>query len=54
MIRPSEMASFCRGASLDLLHTKGLEYNPITRRYWLSNNTGVNYLFATQKPLNSL
>ena len=50
MIRPSELASYCRSASLDLLHTKGLEYNPITRRYWLSNNTGVNYLFATQKP----
>lgn len=49
MIRPSELASYCRAAQLELLHTKGMEYNPLTKRYWLSNNTQVNYLFATQK-----
>lgn len=51
MIRPSELASYCREASLDIVHTRGLEYNPLTRRYWLSADTGVNYLLATQKPL---
>ncbi len=51
MIRPSELASFCRRAGLDLMHTRGMEYNPLTQRYWLSADTGVNYLFATQKPL---
>jgi 2-polyprenyl-6-hydroxyphenyl methylase / 3-demethylubiquinone-9 3-methyltransferase len=51
MIRPSELAGYCRSSMLDVLHTRGLEYNPLTRRYWLSNNTGVNYLFATRKPL---
>lgn len=50
MIRPSELASYCRAADLDLRHTRGMEYNPLTRRYWLSADTGVNYLFATQKP----
>jgi len=35
---------------LDLLETKGLEYNPFTRRYWLSGNTSVNYMLAFQKP----
>lgn len=50
MIRPSELARYCREADLDLLHTRGMEYNPLTRRYWLSADTGVNYLFATQKP----
>jgi 2-polyprenyl-6-hydroxyphenyl methylase/3-demethylubiquinone-9 3-methyltransferase len=29
---------------------KGMEYNPLTRRYWLSSNTGVNYMLATRKP----
>jgi 2-polyprenyl-6-hydroxyphenyl methylase/3-demethylubiquinone-9 3-methyltransferase len=24
-------------------------HNPITQRYWLSADTSVNYLFATQK-----
>ena len=49
MIRPSELASSCRSAGLDVQHTRGLEYNPITRRYWLSADTSVNYLFATRR-----
>ena len=50
LIRPSELAGHCRAAGLELIQTKGLEYNPLTRRYWLSQNTSVNYLFATRKP----
>ena len=50
MIRPSELASYCRHAGLELQHTRGLEHNPLTQRYWLSADTSVNYLFATQKP----
>lgn len=49
-IRPSELAGFCRAAGLDLRHTRGLEHNPLTRRYWLSDNTDVNYMFAVQRP----
>ncbi len=49
MIRPSELAGFCRSAGLDLQHTRGLEHNPVTKRYWLSSDTSVNYMFATQK-----
>ncbi len=48
-IRPSELAASCRAAELDLLRTRGLEYNPITQRYWLSADTSVNYLFATRR-----
>lgn len=50
LIRPSELASHCRAAGLALTHTKGLEYNPLTRRYWLSQDTSVNYMFAARKP----
>ena len=50
MIRPSELASHCRAAGLDVQQTRGLEYNPITKRYWLSADTSVNYMFATQRP----
>ncbi len=50
MIRPSELAAWCRGADLDLQQTRGLEHNPVTRRYWLSADTSVNYLFATRRP----
>jgi 2-polyprenyl-6-hydroxyphenyl methylase/3-demethylubiquinone-9 3-methyltransferase len=48
-IRPSELAGFCRSGSLDLVQTRGIQYNPLTRRYWLSADTSVNYLMATQK-----
>jgi 2-polyprenyl-6-hydroxyphenyl methylase/3-demethylubiquinone-9 3-methyltransferase len=49
MIRPSELAAYCREAGLALNATRGMEYNPITRRYWLSGDTSVNYLLATRK-----
>ena len=49
-IRPSELASACRQAGLDVLHTRGMQYNPVTGRYWLSGDTDVNYLFATRRP----
>lgn len=49
MIRPSELAAFCRKAGLELVQTRGMEYNPLTRRYWLSADTSVNYLFAARR-----
>lgn len=51
MIRPHELASYCRSAGLNLMQMRGMEYNPITQHYWLSADTSVNYLFATQKPV---
>ncbi len=49
-IRPSELARWCREAGLELQATRGLQYNPLTRRYWMSDDTSVNYLFACRKP----
>lgn len=48
-IRPSELAAHCRAAELEVLHTRGLQYNPLTQRYWLSQDTSVNYLLATRR-----
>ena len=50
MIRPSELASYCRRSGLNLMHTRGMSHNPITQRYWLNDDTSVNYLLATKKP----
>ena len=36
--------------ALDLVATRGLEYNPLSRRYRLSADTSVNYLIACRKP----
>lgn len=49
LIKPSELAEHCRSADLNLTHTKGLQYNPITKNYWLDADTSVNYMFATVK-----
>ena len=49
MIRPSELAASCREAGLDLVGTKGMEYNPITQRYALTTDSSVNYMLAARK-----
>ncbi len=49
-IRPSELALWCREAGLSLEATRGMEFNPLTQRYWLSGDTSVNYLFACRRP----
>jgi len=49
LIRPSELARYCRQSGLDVQHTRGMEYNPFTQRYWLSADTSVNYMFACRR-----
>jgi len=49
-IRPSELARWCRDAGLEIDGTRGLEYNPLTGRYWLSSDTSVNYMIGCRKP----
>ena len=48
-IRPSELARWCRDAGLGAQGSRGLEYNPLTKRYWMSADTSVNYLVATRR-----
>ena len=50
-LRPAELSSYARHAGLDLVDMTGLTYNPITRRYRLSqSDVSVNYLVAFRKP----
>lgn len=49
-IRPSELSQWCRNTGLSPADTRGMEYNPITRRYWLSGDTSVNYLIGCRAP----
>jgi 2-polyprenyl-6-hydroxyphenyl methylase/3-demethylubiquinone-9 3-methyltransferase len=48
-LRPSELAGYCRASGLHLEQSRGMEYNPLTRRYRMSGDTGVNYLLSTRK-----
>lgn len=50
-IRPRELSAFARAAGLEVLEFAGLEYNPLTQRYWLSDDTSVNYMVACRRPL---
>ena len=49
LITPSELASYCRQANLEIKDLTGITYNPITKIFKSSNNIDVNYL-AYAKP----
>ncbi|MFT4191273.1 MAG: bifunctional 2-polyprenyl-6-hydroxyphenol methylase/3-demethylubiquinol 3-O-methyltransferase UbiG [Comamonas sp.] len=49
LIKPSELVRWAREAGLDLQATRGLQHNPLTGRYWLSDDARVNYMIATRK-----
>ena len=48
-IRPSELAAWARAVDLEPLAIRGVEYNPITRRFRLGRDIEVNYLMAFEK-----
>ncbi|MGH8372373.1 MAG: bifunctional 2-polyprenyl-6-hydroxyphenol methylase/3-demethylubiquinol 3-O-methyltransferase UbiG, partial [Gammaproteobacteria bacterium] len=43
-IRPSELAGWARHAGLDLRHSTGVHYDPLSRHYRLGGNVDVNYI----------
>lgn len=49
-IRPSELATWCRAAALELEDQIGMGYNAITRRYFLQPSLDVNYLAVYRRP----
>ena len=50
LLRPHELATFCRASGLDLMRSSGIEFQPLTRRFRLTADTSVNYMVATRKP----
>ena len=51
LLRPHELASYCRAAGLDVLRSSGLAFHPLTRRFTLTADTSINYMVAARKPL---
>lgn len=50
-IRPAELSRWVRAAGLEVKGSTGLVYNPLTKRYKLSErDVDVNYLMHTLKP----
>ena len=50
LVRPSELAAWARAAGLDPAAERGLAYNPLTRRYRLTDDVDVNYMLACRRP----
>jgi 2-polyprenyl-6-hydroxyphenyl methylase/3-demethylubiquinone-9 3-methyltransferase len=50
LIRPAELAAWCRGVGLELAELTGLHHNPATGTYWLDGNVDVNYFAWAQYP----
>lgn len=48
-IKPSELARMIRASRLDVQATAGMNYNPITQVYALSDDVSVNYLVHAVK-----
>ena len=44
LIKPAELASYCRDAGFQVDDLTGMTYNPITEVYKLGRNVNVNYL----------
>jgi 2-polyprenyl-6-hydroxyphenyl methylase/3-demethylubiquinone-9 3-methyltransferase len=49
LIKPSELAHWMRDAGLLLKDISGMQYNPISKRYYLDDNSDVNYMIHAVK-----
>ena len=50
LVRPSELASWCRAAALDVAEITGLHFNPVLHSYRLGGDVDVNYFMYAHKP----
>jgi 2-polyprenyl-6-hydroxyphenyl methylase/3-demethylubiquinone-9 3-methyltransferase len=50
LVRPSELAGFCRAASLDARDTTGLHYHPVTGVHRHGGNADLNPFLQAEKP----
>ncbi|MBT5231241.1 MAG: bifunctional 2-polyprenyl-6-hydroxyphenol methylase/3-demethylubiquinol 3-O-methyltransferase UbiG [Methylococcales bacterium] len=48
-IKPSEMARMARSADISLMALKGMDYNPFSKTYSLTQNVDVNYMACYSK-----
>jgi 2-polyprenyl-6-hydroxyphenyl methylase/3-demethylubiquinone-9 3-methyltransferase len=44
LIKPSELAAYCRAAGLEVSELIGMTYNPLSKVYALGRDTDVNYI----------
>ncbi len=49
-VTPEELGDALKASGLRVADTRGLTFNPLTREWRLSNDTGVNYFMSAAKP----
>jgi len=49
-VRPAELSAWCRRAGLVPGETRGLHYNPFSRRFRTGGHTRVNYMLHARRP----
>ncbi len=49
LVRPAELARWCRNNRLDVRELTGLHLNPLTNTYWLGANVDVNYFVYARR-----
>jgi 2-polyprenyl-6-hydroxyphenyl methylase/3-demethylubiquinone-9 3-methyltransferase len=49
LVRPSELATWCRAARLEVAEITGLHFNPLLRSYRLGGDVDVNYFLHARK-----
>ncbi len=49
-IKPSELSQSARDAGLELQGMTGIQYNPLTKSFSLSDNIDINYIAAFKRP----
>lgn len=50
LIRPGELARYCRAAGVETIEIKGMHYNPFTHTAALAQSPDVNYFLHASKP----
>ena len=48
-LKPSEIIGVLKKNNLKIRNIKGLEFNPVENRWYLTNNTNINYFLVAQK-----
>ena len=48
-IKPSEIEEIARKSNLELVDTIGINYNPLTKKYYCNSDVDVNYIMCFKK-----
>ena len=49
LIKPSELDAWCNKAGLEFIDMIGINYNPLTNKFYTSDDTDVNYISVYKK-----